>query len=138
MHDPHDLVQRHLALFNQGVRSGDFGPMLDQFTDDAELIFYNIPVGPFQGKRAIAAAYQTQPPDDEMTARAVQADEGTSAPSMPGTRAGDARRDDDPHPGERADRPAGRLLRHHGRAAGRAYRLTTGLHHEGYEKGYIS
>jgi steroid delta-isomerase len=77
MHDPHDLVQRHLALFNQGVRSGDFGPMLDQFTDDAELIFYNIPVGPFQGKRAIAAAYQTQPPDDEMTARAVQADEGT-------------------------------------------------------------
>ena len=33
------LLERHVELFNQGVRSGDFAPMLEQFTEDAELIF---------------------------------------------------------------------------------------------------
>jgi hypothetical protein len=61
-----ELFQRHTALFNQGVRSGDFGPMLEQFTDDSELLFEGIPVGPFRGKVAIAAAYAAQPPDDEI------------------------------------------------------------------------
>lgn len=61
-----ELFQRHIALFNQGVRSGNFGPMLEQFTDNSELLFEGIPVGPFQGKAAIAAAYAAQPPDDEI------------------------------------------------------------------------
>ena len=61
-----ELFQRHIAFFNQGVQSGDFGPMLEQFTDDSELLFEGIPVGPFRGKAAIAAAYAAQPPDDEI------------------------------------------------------------------------
>jgi steroid delta-isomerase len=48
------------------VRSGDFGPMLEQFADDAELAFEGVPVGPFRGKPAIAGAYAEQPPDDEI------------------------------------------------------------------------
>ena|SRR5215212_10138131 len=66
MNNHHDLLHRHVALFNQGVRTGDFGPMLVHFTDDADLIFAGIPVGPFHGKAAVAAAYQAQPPDDEI------------------------------------------------------------------------
>jgi steroid Delta-isomerase len=66
MTDHDELLRTHTALFNQGVRSGDFEPMLAQFADDAELIFEGIPVGPFKGKPAIAAAYQAQPPDDEI------------------------------------------------------------------------
>jgi hypothetical protein len=66
MTDHDDLLRNHTELFNQGVRSGDFGPMLEQFADDAELIFEGIPAGPFKGKPAIAAAYQAQPPDDEI------------------------------------------------------------------------
>jgi hypothetical protein len=61
-----DLLTRHVARFNEGVRTGDFGPMTDWFTDDAELIFENIPVGPFHGREAIAAAYASQPPADEI------------------------------------------------------------------------
>ena len=61
-----ELFQRHIALFNQGVRSGDFGPMLEQFTEDSDLLFEGIPVGPFRGKAAIVAAYAAQPPDDEI------------------------------------------------------------------------
>ena len=52
--------------FNEGVRSGDFALMLEQFADDAELVFEGVPVGPFRGKPAIAQAYAEQPPDDEI------------------------------------------------------------------------
>jgi steroid Delta-isomerase len=40
--------------------------MLENFGDDAEMEFRGIPVGPFVGKHAIAAAYREQPPDDEL------------------------------------------------------------------------
>ena len=60
------LVERHVELFNAAVRSGDFAPMLEHFTDDAELAFEGVPVGPFRGRDAIAEAYRGQPPDDEI------------------------------------------------------------------------
>ena len=60
------LLERHVELFNQGVRSGDFAPMLEQFTEDAELVFEGVPAGPFHGKETIAAAYAANPPDDEV------------------------------------------------------------------------
>lgn len=61
-----ERLTRQVALFNEGVRTGDFGPMVAWFTDDAELVFENIPFGPFHGRNAIAAAYASQPPDDEI------------------------------------------------------------------------
>jgi steroid Delta-isomerase len=60
------LLERHIELFNEGVRSGDFAPMLEQFTEDAELVFEGVPAGPFHGKETIAAAYASNPPDDEV------------------------------------------------------------------------
>jgi steroid delta-isomerase len=72
------LLERHIELFNQGVRSGDFGPMLENFTDDAELVFEGVPAGPFLGKDTIAAAYASSPPDDEVDVlSSEQADDGT-------------------------------------------------------------
>jgi steroid Delta-isomerase len=62
-----NLVQAHLERFNAGVRSGDFGPMVEAgFADNAELAFEGVPVGPFRGKLEIARAYAEQPPDDEV------------------------------------------------------------------------
>jgi len=61
-----DLIAEHVTRFNAGVRSGDYGPMLEQFTDDAELAFEGVGVGPFVGRGAIANAYRLQPPDDEL------------------------------------------------------------------------
>ena len=60
------LLRRYLAGLNDGVRSGDFSSMLAELTDDAELAFEGIPVGPFRGREAIGAAYRSQPPDDEL------------------------------------------------------------------------
>ncbi|HKB19605.1 MAG TPA: nuclear transport factor 2 family protein [Gaiellaceae bacterium] len=61
-----ELLQSHVERFNEGVRTGDFSRMLEQFTEDAELAFEGVPVGPFRGKPAIAQAYADQPPDDEI------------------------------------------------------------------------
>jgi steroid delta-isomerase len=60
------LFAEHIERFNQGVRTGDFLPMLAGFAPDAELVFDGIPVGPFAGREQIAAAYAVQPPTDEI------------------------------------------------------------------------
>ncbi len=61
-----ELLRNHVERFNAGVRTGDWAPMLELFAEDAELRFGGVPVGPFHGKDAIAAAYREQPPDDEI------------------------------------------------------------------------
>ena len=60
------LLEDHVERFNDGVRSGDFAPMVAAFSEDAELVFEGIPVGPFVGREAIGEAYRMQPPDDEI------------------------------------------------------------------------
>jgi steroid delta-isomerase len=61
-----ELLQEHVERVNAGVRSRDWGPMLEHFDEDAEMEFRGIPVGPYVGKEAIAAAYREQPPNDEL------------------------------------------------------------------------
>jgi steroid Delta-isomerase len=97
-----ELLDEHVRRFNTAVRSGDFAPMVELFTEDATLEFRGVPVGPFQGRDAIAAAYAAQPPDDEVEVLSaseqgdeVQAryawlrDEGRAAGDMIVTRDGD-------------------------------------------------
>jgi steroid Delta-isomerase len=60
------ILDEHVKRFNAGVRSGDFGPMLENFSDDATMAFEGVPVGPFAGRDAIAQAYRDRPPDDEL------------------------------------------------------------------------
>lgn len=60
------LRDDYIARFNEGVRTGDWSPMLELLTDDASLEFVGISVGPFHGRDAIGEAYRTQPPDDEL------------------------------------------------------------------------
>jgi SnoaL-like domain len=60
------LRDQYVAAFNHGVRSGDWSPLLALVHDDATLEFVGIPVGPFAGRAAIRAAYEAQPPTDEL------------------------------------------------------------------------
>jgi drug/metabolite transporter (DMT)-like permease len=60
------LLEDHVGRFNAGVRTGDWEPMVGGFAEDAEMEFRGVPVGPFVGRDAIAAAYHEQPPDDEL------------------------------------------------------------------------
>lgn len=78
------MLTAHVQRFNYGVRTGDFDPMVSAFSEDAELVFEGIPVGPFVGRDAIAEAYRERPPDDEIV---LLGGEGTyawaSAPEVP-------------------------------------------------------
>jgi hypothetical protein len=67
-----DLLQAHVRAFNNGVRTGDWEPMLGRFAAAAELRFENAPAGPFSGLDAIRGAYRKQPPDDEIRLLGVQ------------------------------------------------------------------
>ena len=40
--------------------------MVAAFSEDAELVFEGIPVGPFSGRDAIGEAYAAMPPDGEI------------------------------------------------------------------------
>ena len=70
-----DLLSRHVENFNAGVRTGDWASMVELMTEDADLEFVGIPVGPFHGREAIEEAYRTMPPDDGL---AVIEDRGDS------------------------------------------------------------
>ena len=90
------LLAEHVADFNAGVRTGEFGPMTARMTDDARMIFVGVPVGPFEGRQAIADAYRREPPDDTLTIIAVREGEGEVVADYawdrrPGVRAGEFR-----------------------------------------------
>jgi hypothetical protein len=61
-----ELLAAHVASFNHGVRTGEWQPMLARFDDDATMEFVGVAAGPFHGRDAIAEAYRSQPPDDEL------------------------------------------------------------------------
>jgi ketosteroid isomerase-like protein len=68
------LLRDYVAEHNAGVRNGDWSRMLERFADDAELVFEGAPIGPFQGRDEIAAAYRERPPDDEVVVSDVRED----------------------------------------------------------------
>lgn len=59
-------VSEHLEAFNEAVHSGEFGDFAARFSDDAVMSFTGVPVGPFHGRDAIRAGYESMPPDDTM------------------------------------------------------------------------
>jgi RimJ/RimL family protein N-acetyltransferase len=70
------LIHDYVFAHNECVRSGDWEPIRDWFTEDAELVFEGVPVGPFEGCEAIMAAYRERPPDDEVVIFGVDEQEG--------------------------------------------------------------
>jgi RimJ/RimL family protein N-acetyltransferase len=60
------LLHDYVMVHNECVRTGDWTPLAGWFTEDAQLVFEGVPVGPFDSREAIAAAYEAQPPDDEV------------------------------------------------------------------------
>jgi RimJ/RimL family protein N-acetyltransferase len=67
------LLHDYVGVHNECVRTGDWQPLAAWFTDDAQLAFEGVTVGPFDGRDAIAAAYREQPPDDQVLVFGVEA-----------------------------------------------------------------
>jgi len=70
-----ERVDAHVAAFNDTVASGEWDAFSERFAHDATLAFEGVPVGPFTGRPAIAAAYAAQPPTDTMAVTAVESGE---------------------------------------------------------------
>jgi steroid Delta-isomerase len=62
-----ERAAKHVAAFNDSVRSGAWADFAGRFTPDATMRFVGIPVGPFAGREAIAAGYASQPPSDTLS-----------------------------------------------------------------------
>ncbi len=64
------FATEYVAVFNAAVASGDYGPLLARYADDAVLRFENVPPEAssleFAGRQAIADAYAQNPPDDQI------------------------------------------------------------------------
>ena len=78
---PSDLLLAHVERFNEGIRSGDFAPMVSGFATDAVMAFEGVEVGPFIGRDAIARAYADQPPTDEIRLLGALTAEGDAVES---------------------------------------------------------
>jgi cysteine desulfurase / selenocysteine lyase len=72
------LFRDHIARFNAGVESGDFGPMIAAFTDDAVFTFVDRPVGPLRGRAEIEAGYRAYPADDRIEVLSTTAPDDTT------------------------------------------------------------
>ena len=84
-----ELAERHVARFNDAVRSGEWETFLGGFAEDAEMQFAQ---ATFRGRDAIAAAYREQPPDDEIVPLGIQEnDEHTAVVAFAWSRGGTGR-----------------------------------------------
>jgi hypothetical protein len=64
----------YIEAHNAAVRSGEWEAFSRWFTDDAEVRFEGVPVGPFRGRDEIRATYESRPPDDEVEVRNVRSE----------------------------------------------------------------
>jgi hypothetical protein len=62
-----DRVAAHVEAFNHAVATGDWETFATRFATDARMSFPGLPIGPYDGREAIAAAYRDNPPTETMT-----------------------------------------------------------------------
>jgi RimJ/RimL family protein N-acetyltransferase len=70
------FLHEYVGVHNECVRTGDWKPLRAFFAEDAELVFDGVPVGPFRGADVIVAAYEAQPPDDQVLTFRVDEEDG--------------------------------------------------------------
>jgi Leucine-rich repeat (LRR) protein len=72
--DVRAYVDAYSERFNAAVRTGDFGPFVATLAPGAVLHFDDRPIGPFEGRDAILAAYREQPPTDTLRVLSAEGD----------------------------------------------------------------
>jgi hypothetical protein len=72
---PVKVLHIYVARHNDGVRTGDFGPMVELFSEHSVVNFVDLPSGRLAGKEAIARVFAHDPPSSALVVLRV-ADEG--------------------------------------------------------------
>lgn len=73
------VLERYVAAHNHGVSSGDFRQLGELFSEDAVVEFRGLSIGPFRGRQEIVAAFDRQPPDDQLVLASALPAGGASA-----------------------------------------------------------
>ncbi|WP_433006289.1 hypothetical protein [Kribbella sp. CA-294648] len=60
------ILDSHIAAVNAVAAGGDAEQLAAGLTPDCTMTFMGIPVGPFEGRDAVVAAYRANPPDDQV------------------------------------------------------------------------
>jgi hypothetical protein len=60
------ILDSHIAAVNAVAAGGDAEQLAAGLTPDCTMTFEGIPVGPFEGREAVVAAYRANPPDDQV------------------------------------------------------------------------
>lgn len=60
------ILDSHIAAVNAVAAGGDAEQLAAGLTPDCTMTFEGIPVGPFEGREAVVAAYRMNPPDDQV------------------------------------------------------------------------
>lgn len=63
---PHELLDRYVELHNRGVRTGDFSGVPALFAPDGVMQFEGSALGALSGRDAVAAAFDSDPPRDDL------------------------------------------------------------------------
>lgn len=67
-------LETFLTVYNECVKTGDYSRVVELFTEDGELRFVGVELGPYQGHREIALAFKDYPPSDTLVLTSVSAD----------------------------------------------------------------
>jgi hypothetical protein len=69
-----ETLDRYLKVHNAAIDTGDFAPIVDMFSEDAELRFVGIDFGPFSGRAEIAKAFVARPPQLKLVLSSITTD----------------------------------------------------------------
>ena len=72
-----DLLEKYVLLHNLGIETGDFGPVLDLFADDAVFEFEDPRIGVFEGIEMIAGIFRRNPPEVRIVISDIRRDSGS-------------------------------------------------------------
>jgi steroid Delta-isomerase len=72
-----DRVRAHVDRFNAAVSSRSWDVYVAGLADSVQLEFVGVPVGPYDGRAAVAEAYSSNPPDDTISIVDVSAEGST-------------------------------------------------------------
>ena len=79
MTDIGQFAAQHVEAFNSASETADYGSFLAGFADDAVMRFENVPGAgslEFRGRSAYTAAYDQNPPDDQIDIAGAVTEEG--------------------------------------------------------------
>jgi hypothetical protein len=83
-----DRIQAHVDRFNAAVSSRSWDAYFAGLADSVQMEFVGVPVGPFDGRTAVATAYSSNPPDDTISVVDVGAEGSTDIVRFSWTRGG--------------------------------------------------